>query len=176
MPPVSVCGEDFNVLTQIIISVYTLKYITHRQEDNMQPLAMNVANCTCANLRKVTRVVTQAYDVALKPAGLKATQFSLLATLANRGDTPLTLLATTLLMDRTTLTRNLKPMVRRGLIRIEQEEDQRVRKICLTEEGKQIYETALPLWEGVQLRIVESLGQHRWSRFQDDIAATIVAV
>lgn len=138
--------------------------------------AMDVGNCTCANLRKVTRAVTQAYDGALKPAGLKATQFSLLATLANGGDTPLTILAATLLMDRTTLTRNLRPLIRRGLIRIEQGEDQRVRKICLTAKGRKTYEKALPLWEGVQSRIVELLGQRRWSRFQDDIAATIGAV
>ena len=87
----------------------------------------NVAACTCANLRKATRVVTQVYDAALQPVGLKATQFTVLAVLAERGEAPLTRLAETLVMDRTTLTRNLKPLVREGFIRIEPGVDEAAR-------------------------------------------------
>jgi DNA-binding MarR family transcriptional regulator len=137
---------------------------------------MDMAACTCANLRKAARVVTQAYETALQPTGLKATQFTLLATLAKRGDAPLTRLADSLVMDRTTLTRNLKPLVRRGLVHIEHEEDQRVRKVGLTERGNNVFEEARPRWEQVQTRIVESLGQARWSGFLDDLAATIAIV
>ena len=71
--------------------------------------ATDLAACACANLRKAARVVTQAYDKALKPTGLRATQFTVIATLATEGDAPLTRLAEALVMDRTTLTRNLKP-------------------------------------------------------------------
>ncbi len=135
--------------------------------------ATDVATCTCANLRKAARVVTQAYDAALRPAGLKATQFTLLATLAKRGDTPLTRLADALVMDRTTLTRNLKPLLRKGLIRIEHEQDQRVRKVSLTEAGRRVFEDACPRWEQAQSRIVERLGQARWSGFLEDLSATV---
>ncbi len=138
--------------------------------------ATDVAACTCANLRKAARVVTQAYDAALRPAGLKATQFTLLATLAKRGDAPLTRLADALVMDRTTLTRNLKPLLRKGLIRIEHEQDRRVRKVSLTEAGRRVFEDARRRWEQAQSRIVEGLGQARWSGFVDDLTTTVALV
>ncbi len=137
---------------------------------------MDLAACTCANLRKAARVVTQIYDAALQPTGLKATQFTLLATLSKRGDLPLTRLADALVMDRTTLTRNLKPLVRRGLIRIEHDDDQRVRKVSLTETGKSVFEQARPQWAQAQSRIVERLGQARWSGFLDDLMAAVAVV
>ncbi len=97
---------------------------------------MDVASCTCANMRKASRVVTQSFDAALRLAGLKATQFTLLATLSKRGDLPLTRLAEALVMDRTALTRNLKPLVGKGNVRADRHEDQRVRRISLTDAGK----------------------------------------
>ncbi len=117
-------------------------------------------------------MVTKAYDAALKPTGLKATQFTLLATLGECGDSPLTRLAGVLVMDRTTLTRNLKPLVRRGLIRIEHGDDQRVRKVSLTEAGRTVFDQALPHWRKVQMRLVETLGRKRWSGFLDDLTET----
>lgn len=137
---------------------------------------MNVASCTCSNLRKATRVVTQAYNDALRPVDLRATQFSLLAKLANVGDTPLTQLADAMVMDRTTLTRNLKPLVRRELISIGQENDQRVRVVSLTSTGRDLFEEAMPLWEQIQLKISQRLGQERWSDFLDDLTAAVSAV
>ena len=95
----------------------------------------DVAACICANLRKAARVVTQTYDAALQSTGLKATQFTLLATLAKRGELPHTKLAEALVMDRTTLTRNLKPLVEQGCINVRHDEDQRVRRISLTGAG-----------------------------------------
>lgn len=138
--------------------------------------AMDLAACTCANLRMAARVVTRAYDAALHSTGLKATQFTLLAALDGLGDAPLTRLADALVMDRTTLTRNLKPLVRRGLIRIDHEEDQRVRLVSLTETGRTAFEAARPQWEQAQTRIMESLGQERWSGFLGDLAATVDVV
>ena len=136
---------------------------------------MDLQACTCANLRKAARVTTQAFDAALQPTGLKSTQFTLLATLAGLGDAPLTRVADTLVMDRTTLTRNLKPLVRAGLVRIESEADQRVRRVALTEAGRQAFEAAQPHWAKAQRRILESLGTARWSGFLQDLAATVYA-
>jgi DNA-binding MarR family transcriptional regulator len=141
-----------------------------------QRIAMDVAVCTCANLRKAARVVTQVYEAALQPTGLKATQFTLLATLSKRGDLPLTRLAEALVMDRTTLTRNLKPLVGKGLVRVDQDEDQRVRRISLTDAGRGILDEALPLWRKTQSRFVESLGRERWSGFLDDLVETVNVV
>lgn len=135
--------------------------------------ALDVATCTCANLRKATRVVTQLYDAALQPTGLKATQFSLLATLAKRGDMRLTQLADALVMDRTTLTRNIKPLMEKGLIGVAHEKDQRVRMIILTGDGERIFNDALPLWKQVQSQFVDDLGLDRWSSLLDDLVATV---
>ena len=141
-----------------------------------RPGAEDLSACACANLRKAARVVTQAYDAALRPAGLKATQFTMLATLSKRGDLPLTRLADALVMDRTTLTRNLKPLARKGFVRIDHEEDQRVRRISLTDAGKDVLAGALPLWRKAQSRTVKSLGRQRWSGFLDDLTATMARV
>ena len=144
-----------------------------RDAQTKQRNASDVAACTCANLRMAARVVTQAYDAALHAAGLKATQFTLLATLNQLGEAPLTQLADALVMDRTTLTRNLKPLVRRGLVRIEQAEDQRIRNVSLTKTGRRVFEEARPHWAQAQSKIVKSLGQERWSGFLGDLAATV---
>ena len=138
--------------------------------------ATDVVDCTCANLRKAARVVTQAYDAALQPVGLKATQFTLLATLTRLGDTPLTRLADALVMDRTTLTRNLKPLVREGYVRIDQEEDQRVRKVGLTAAGQEAFDKARPRWVRAQSKIQGTLGQERWSSLLDGLSATVTVV
>jgi DNA-binding MarR family transcriptional regulator len=134
---------------------------------------MDVAGCTCANLRKATRVVTQVYDQALAPVGLRATQFTLLATLAQTGDAAVTRLAEALVMDRTTLTRNLKPLIARGLIRVGQERDQRVRQIHLTDDGMKLFDRARPAWEEAQARLVEGLGATRWAGLLDDLSLTV---
>jgi hypothetical protein len=74
------------------------------------------ANCTCLGLRKAARAVTQMYDQTLKPAGLRSTQFSLLVAAERAGPRGIGELAELLVMDRTTLTRNLKPLLVRGLL------------------------------------------------------------
>ena len=145
-------------------------------DNTQQRSAIDVTACTCANLRRATRLVTQAYDTALQPTGLRATQFTRLAALAKRGDMPLTRLAKTLVMDRTTLTRNLKPLLGKGLIRVEQEADQRVRRIRLTEDGMKVFEEALPYWQAAQTRFVEGLGQERWSSLLDELAETVALI
>ena len=70
--------------------------------------------CTCFNMRKASRVVTQYFDSVLRPSGLKATQFTLLAAISVTGPAPMSQLADHLILDRTTMTRNLKLLVRQG--------------------------------------------------------------
>lgn len=149
-----------------------------RNHQNRKPSrgALNVANCTNANLRKATRIVAQVYDAALRPVGLRGTQFTLLATMAESGDTPMTRLADELVMDRTTLTRNLKPLVEEGFVRVVQEEDHRVRIVRLTGRGKAVLEKARHFWREAQSRLVGRLGRKRWSGLLDDLVATIGAV
>lgn len=77
-----------------------------------------VTGCTCFRLRKLTRRLTQHYDAYLAPTGLRLTQYSLLANLARGGPATMSALADLLEMDRTTLTRNLKPLVQSGFVAV----------------------------------------------------------
>ena len=118
-------------------------------------------------------MVTQAYDAALQPSGLRATQFTLLATLAQSGDLPMTQLAEAMVMDRTTLTRNLKPLVEKDFVRVQPDADQRVRRIVLTDTGLKAFEAALPRWQEAQSRLVEGLQPDRWMALLGALQATV---
>jgi DNA-binding MarR family transcriptional regulator len=133
-------------------------------------------NCTGFNLRKATRAVTQFYDAALQPSGLKSTQFSLLSTVERQGPIVMGGLAEVLVMDRTTLTRNLKPLEGQGLIRVEPGEDRRARIISLTAKGRKVVTTARPLWRQAQTEVVGRLGETRWSGLLHDLRVTVAAL
>jgi len=133
-------------------------------------------DCVSFGLRKASRSVSQIYDAALEPAGLKGTQFSLLAALHLSGPVAITHLARTLVMDRTTVTRNLKPLERRGLIAILPGADQRTRQAALTPLGRELLARALPLWRAAQARTLERIGVERWQRLSLDLGAVVVGM
>lgn len=136
--------------------------------------AINLSDCArCAgyNLRRVSRLLSQAYDDALRPSGLKGTQFSLLANVAGRGRMSITALADVMGMDRTTLTRNLKPLEREQLVTVLSGTDRRTREITVTKGGKAALELAYPLWQQAQKQAVSKLGKKRFARLLDDLAA-----
>ena len=131
--------------------------------------------CICLSLRKSARAVSQLYDDALRPSGLRATQFSLLV--ATRMLAPVTVsgLAVALVIDRTTLTRNLRPLKREGLIRALPGRDRREREVALTAIGEEVLRKALPYWRGVQEQLTTELGFDRVSRLLKDLGATVEA-
>lgn len=136
--------------------------------------APDTAGCVCFALRKAARAVTQRYDAALAPSGLRTTQFSLLTTL--RADGPLTVskLAEAMVMDRTTLTRNLAPVEKRGLVKIAPgRRDRRTKKVALTAKGRKRLARAAPLWAAAQSHMKTAMGVKRRDRllFQLDIAS-----
>ena len=121
------------------------------------------ADCACLTLRGAARAVTQMYDKVLRPSGLKATQFSVLAAVATEGPASMTVIAGALVMDRTTLTRNLKPLMGRGLVKPDKSaDDRRQRRIVITREGKAVLAKALPLWKKAHGKIVTGIGFARW--------------
>ncbi len=138
-----------------------------------RPNAAEIEFCTHFNLKKAMRTVSQTYDDALKPSGLRATQFTLLSALAAKGPLPLTKLAETMVVDRTTLTRNLRPLERDGYLTSSMAPDQRVRELKITAKGKRALEKALPLWRGVQKQFVKKLGQEEWSNLIGALSATV---
>jgi len=114
--------------------------------------------CTCAVLRRATRRLTQFYDDAMKPTGLKLTQYSVLSNLAQVENPSITDLAERLMMDRTTLTRNLGPLEKAGWIRVGRGGDARSRAVMLTEEGRRTLEAARPVWRETEIAVRERLG------------------
>jgi DNA-binding MarR family transcriptional regulator len=135
----------------------------------------DVRNCACFNLRRATRAVTQLYDEFLRPSGLRGTQFSLLTVIRLTGTASITDLAHAAVMDRTTLTRNLRPLVEEGLIRIREGDDARVRKVTLTAAGRARLAAAQPYWEEAQTHITKTLGRARLDRLLTDLSGAVVA-
>lgn len=113
------------------------------------PLA-DCAGCLCFAVRRAARAITQHYDRALRPTGLRATQFTLLTVLALAGPLPVSRAAGRLGMERTTLTRNLRPLVRQGLVTLGDGDDRRIRTLTLTAKGRRAVVAALPHWRQAQ--------------------------
>src|SRR5215208_7783388 len=129
--------------------------------------------CACANLRKAARAVTQLFDGVLAPSGLKSTQFTLLVTSRLMGETTVGELAGTMAMDRTTLSRNLKPLVREGLLEVRPGEDGRTRLVRVTTAGERSLDEAYPLWQQAQQETVSALGEERYEALLGDVAQAV---
>lgn len=140
-----------------------------------QAKAAETAACTCFNLRKATRAITQLYDDVLRPTGLRATQFSLLTVIWTMRKVSITGLAEEAVTDRTTLARNLDLLEKQGLVRIQPGEDARVREVSLTPAGRDRLATAYPYWKQAQARVTRDLGAVRVNRLLADLSATVAA-
>ena len=137
---------------------------------------MDVTLCTCANLRKTTRVVTQFFDSALKPVGLTPGQFTVLAALAKSGPSRQTQLAEMLAMDRTTLIRNLRPLEKKRFVAADTTAKRGAKTLTLTAAGADLLDVALPHWQRAQGHIIEALGRQRWGGLITGLSSTIQAV
>ncbi|MGL4882064.1 MAG: MarR family winged helix-turn-helix transcriptional regulator [Waterburya sp.] len=135
-----------------------------------------VSTCACFNLRKASRVITQHFDEILKPSGLLITQFTILVAVKIAQSATINELAEGLGMDRTTLTRNLKPLEREGWLKSEPGQDQRTRVVSLTTDGDVILAKALPLWRQAQNSVEETLGQQRWNILLSHLLETTMLI
>lgn len=118
----------------------------------------------CAEFRRAARSLTQLYEDALRPSGLRGTQFSILQTLSRVGEMTQGKLGHILALDSTTLTRTLAIMSRHGWIRKRHGADRREWRIALSPRGEAAYRRALPLWESVQAQLRQTLGETQWKR------------
>jgi len=122
----------------------------------------NPAACNCLALRQAARHVTQFYDQFLAPCGLRTTQYSILARLVRKGPMAINALAAELVMDRTTLGRNILPLQRDGLIAVGPgKSDRRRKELRLTSAGTARFRAALDAWREAQLRFETSFGVKR---------------
>jgi DNA-binding MarR family transcriptional regulator len=119
--------------------------------------------CLCLHLQRAARAVARRFDAALRPLSLTNGQFSLLMSL-NREETPsIGSVSALLAMDRTTLTANLKPLERRGLVKVRSDDaDKRTRRLKLTPTGRAVLIAAVPIWKQTHA-IVENLLPRRTS-------------
>lgn len=132
-----------------------------------------VEDCNCLAVRQAARHVTQFYDQFLAPSGLRTTQFSILAKLKRIGPMTINALARDLVMDRTTLGRNILPLEREGLIAVVQgHSDRRSKELGLTDAGVARLRAALKGWAQAQARFEAVFGGERTS----DLRALLRAV
>ena len=129
----------------------------------------DLQNCACFNVRKSARVITRHYDEALQSLGLKPTQFTILAVLSSVDAITVTNLADYMVLDRTTLTRNLRPLEKQGMIVSTAGEDRRTRMISLSKEGLKKLEKAIPLWKQAQKQVKEYMGNKRFNNFLTEL-------
>lgn len=126
--------------------------------------------CLCLHVQRAARALARRFDEALRPVGLTNGQFSLLMSL-NQPDPPsMGPVASLLAMDRTTLTAALKPLERRGLLRVTPDpNDRRGRLLRLTAEGKEILTSAVPIWEQTHREVEAGLRDAK--RLRGDLQA-----
>lgn len=120
--------------------------------------------CICASFRRATRILTQHYDTALRPLGLRATQFTLLQALSLAGEVSQRTLGEILSIDSTTLTRTVAIMRRRGWVASRSGEDRRERWLSVSAAGRAEFKRARPHWEKVQQWLRARLGNKRWNK------------
>src|SRR5271156_3599850 len=122
----------------------------------------NPAACNCLALRQAARHVTQFYDEFLASAGLRSTQYSILARLQRRGPMTINALAAEMVMDRTTLGRNILPLERDGLVAVEQgSRDRRSKELRVTEAGEARFRAGTKGWGQAQRQFEKAFGAKR---------------
>ena len=132
--------------------------------------------CMCASFRRAVRALTQLYDQALRPLGLRTTQFTILQALSLAGEVSQGQLGEILAMDSTTLTRTLAIMKRRKWIETHRGSDGRERLLSLSEAGRAQLDRVSPAWQSVQDRLQSQFGDERWGElFQQNREMTSVA-
>ena len=129
-------------------------------------------NCLCLHVQRAARALARRFDEALRPLDLTHGQFSLLTSL-NRPEPPtLGSVATLLAMDRTTLTANLKPLERRGLVKIAvDQKDKRSRRLIITTKGRATLKAAFPIWKAAHAVLDSAVGVTRVDRLRADLRA-----
>ena len=123
--------------------------------------------CLSASFRRTARVLNQHYEEALRPLGLRGTQFTLLQALSHTGEVSQGRLGEILAIDSTTLTRTLAIIERQGWIFSRPGDDRRERLLSLSKAGKAEYKRALPYWEKVQQELRARFGDKRWKQLFD---------
>lgn len=149
----------------------------YRAVSKQNPTFFDVAlyvrdTCLCLHLQRAARKVARYFDEALRPLELTHGQFSLLMSLNRPAPPKIGDVAALLAMDRTTLTANLKPLERRGLVKVVVDnDDRRGRRLTLTQEGRTRLQAAVPIWKRSHAALERTLGGGGADRVRADLRA-----
>ncbi len=124
--------------------------------------SLPILPCMCSSFRRTARALTQLYEDAFRPLGLRATQFTILQVLSRVGEVSQGQLGQILAMDSTSLTRTLALMVRHGWVAERRGADRRERLLRLALNGEKLLGRALPIWEELQSGLRRKIGETRW--------------
>ena len=152
---------------------------TEETTDHLDVARIMAAECLCFRARRAARAITRAYDTALRPTGLQATQVTMMNVIAlgPEGAQPMGRLSEILAIDLSTLSRNLRALEKAGLVGIGRSDtDRRVRVARLTEAGKARLSDALPLWKKAHGEIVATLGDETAAALHAVLDATTLAM
>jgi DNA-binding MarR family transcriptional regulator len=144
--------------------------------DDSQLARKIMKECTGMRVRQVSRLLTRIYDECLRPLGVQESQLSVLVAVAMFGErgAQMGTLADRLLMDRTTLTRNVVPLEKAGLVRVARSaDDARARVVFLTRGGERMIESAYPLWEEAQTKLRQALGAKRFEELHSQLSGVV---
>jgi DNA-binding MarR family transcriptional regulator len=127
--------------------------------------------CACTTLRKAARALSRIYDEALAAVGVNITQFAILRVIGRAGEdgVPLSRLAESLVMDKTSLYRGLGPLIRSGWVAVTQAGKGRTKLVCLTREGRRVRDAGAEPWEAAQSKVVKAFGVKRWAALHESI-------
>lgn len=134
-----------------------------------------ISECACLKVRTAARALTRFYDDAFRPIGLRVTQLSVLVAVAFGEAVSIASLSRLLGMDRSTLTRNLRPLEAKGLVVLGPEGHHRSRTLSITARGDQLVHKALPLWEKTQEKLRGELKTLHWTNLHAELDHVIKA-
>ena len=125
--------------------------------------------CASFNFRRAARAMTALFDHALEGSGIRSTQFTILTAVAKAQPVSIGKISETLVMDATTLTRNLKLLRKQGLVTVSPRGSMRQRFVNLTAEGEKALARAVPLWRKIQQKFVNQIGEETWMKLRSEL-------
>ena len=138
------------------------RYVHIQALTAMTPDAPIEIPCMCGALRRAARAVTRIYDEELRATGLRNGQLGILVLLSRTGPVSQGRIGELLVLDHTTLSRSLRPLVAAGHVRVRKGRDRRERIVEVTDKGLRLLERAWPGWERAQARLREAVGEEQW--------------
>ena len=125
--------------------------------------------CASLNFRRTSRIITRMYDIAMQKSGVRSTQFAILVGIAKLQPVSIGTVGKPLGLDRTTLTRSLRLLRKKGLIVISGRSSMRRRFLSLTPAGQKALQRCLPLWRAAQAQFVSMIGEHYWLNLRNQL-------